>query len=287
MTASAAQAAPAAGATPTEATARHIMSIDVEDWFHCMDPEPANWHRYQRRAGDATRTLLDIFDRTGARCTFFVLADVARHEPKLIEQIAAAGHEIASHGSEHRLVYTQSPEDFRRDVADSLDLLEDITGARPVGYRAPYFSITEKSQWALPILADLGIRYDSSVHPVHNHRYGNPHAARLPHETEAGLLEAPISTFPAGRVNVPCAGGVYFRAFPSPVLHRMYRRLAARGESIVFYLHPWEVDPGHPRIAAPLSLRLRHYWALDRTAAKLERLCRQFRFTTMREGLSL
>ncbi|MGE0462411.1 MAG: XrtA system polysaccharide deacetylase [Vicinamibacterales bacterium] len=262
------------------------MTIDLEDWFHCLDPDPRHWNRYERRADHSTRQVLEIFARTGTRATFFVLADVARHAPALITEIAAAGHEIASHGSEHRFIYSQTRSEFERDVAASLDLLEEITGERPVGYRAPYFSITKRSLWARTVLRELGIRYDSSVHPVHNHRYGIPDAPRLPHETD-GVVEAPISTFPMGRLNVPCAGGVYFRAVPAALTCSMLHRLDRRGEPIVFYLHPWELDPQQPRIPLPMALRARHYWALDRTAHRLERLCRTFCFGTLREALRL
>lgn len=265
---------------------RHAMTIDVEDWFHCLDPDPGRWYRYDRRVGASTRQLLEIFARTGTRATFFVLADVARHDAALIADIAAAGHEIASHGSEHRFVYRQTRQEFERDVVASLDVLEAITGRRPIGYRAPYFSMTRRSLWARPVLRELGIAYDSSVHPVHNHRYGIPDAPRLPHEAD-GVIEAPISTFPVGRLNVPFAGGVYFRALPQRLLWPMLHALDRRGEPIVFYLHPWELDPDQPRIRLPLSLGARHYWALDRTAARLEQLCRSFRFGTLREALRL
>lgn len=265
----------------------HAMSIDVEDWYHPLDQEPANWGRYEHRIVASTRAVLDIFARTGTRATFFVLGHVAEREPRLVEEIRAAGHEIASHGTEHRFIYKQTPDQFEADVRRSVDTLRAITGESVAGYRAPYFSITKDSLWALPILKRLGFIYDSSVHPVHNHRYGIPDAPRLPHPVDAGLTEVPISTFPLPRINLPFAGGVYFRAFPWPMIRRLCRTLAARGERIVFYLHPWEIDADHPRIPLPASLRLRHYLSLDKTAPKLERLCREFRFTTIREALAL
>jgi len=265
----------------------HAMSIDVEDWYHCLDPEPGNWSDYESRVRSATRAVLDVFARTDTRATFFVLGDVAEREPELVEEIHAAGHEVASHGSEHRFVYRQSPAAFEADVRRSVERLREITGDAVLGYRAPYFSITRRSSWALPVLRSLGLRYDSSVHPVHNHRYGNARAPRLPHSVVPGLLELPISTYPVGPVNVPFAGGIYFRALPWAVVERFCHRLEDRGERIVFYLHPWELDPGQPRISLPRALSMRHYHALDATAAKLERLCRALRFGPMRDAVGV
>lgn len=264
----------------------HAMSVDVEDWYHCLDPEPTRWHLYDHRIVASTRTVLDIFARTGTLATFFVLGAVAEREPRLVEEIRGAGHEIASHGTEHRFVYGQTPEEFERDVRRSIETLRGITGETPRGYRAPYFSITKQSLWALPILRNLGFGYDSSIHPVQNHRYGMPDAPRLPHLVAEGLVEVPISTFPLAGVNVPFSGGVYFRAFPWAVLGRMFRALDRRAERIVFYFHPWELDDEQPRLALPASLRLRHYHALDRASGKLERLCREFRFGTITEVLA-
>jgi polysaccharide deacetylase family protein (PEP-CTERM system associated) len=276
---------PAPLATGEAGPITHAMSIDVEDWYHSLDPDPANWPAYDHRILASTRKMLDILARTGTRATFFILGPVAEREPGLVAEIHRAGHEIGSHGSEHRMVYGQSPAEFEADVRRSVAALEAATGVAPRGYRAPCFSITKRSLWALDILKGLGFTYDSSIHPVHNPRYGIARAPRLPHLAAPGLIEVPISTFPLGSLNLPCAGGVYFRALPWFLLKRMFRRLEARGERIIFYFHPWELDPGQPRIAAPWPLRMRHYHALGRSAAKFERLCRTFRFGTISEAV--
>jgi polysaccharide deacetylase family protein (PEP-CTERM system associated) len=260
------------------------MTIDVEDWYHCIDHDPANWSRYEDRIVDPVRRLLEIFDTTDTLATFFVLGHVADAFPNLIREIHDQGHEIATHGSEHRFVYGQTPEEFEADVSRSMSRLYEITGVRVRGYRAPFFSITRRSLWALPVLKKLRIEYDSSIFPVLNHRYGIPDAPRLPHQTENGLTEIPVSTFPIGRTNVPCGGGVYFRALPLSITMRCYERLARRNEPIVFYLHPWEIDADHPRIPMPATLRVRHYWGLAKTAAKLTRLCSEFPFTSVQHA---
>jgi polysaccharide deacetylase family protein (PEP-CTERM system associated) len=190
---------------------------------------------------------------------------------------------VASHGSEHRFIYHQTPSEFERDVASSIDVLQTITGKSVIGYRAPYFSITKKSVWALEILKRLGIAYDSSIFPARNHRYGMPDAPRQPHMTGAGVFEIPLTTYPISSFNLPCAGGIYFRAFPYALSRACFRRLNRRGESIAFYLHPWECDPGHPVLPVARTLRVRHYWRLDRTADRLAQLLRDFRFVPFRE----
>jgi len=257
------------------------LSFDVEDWYHSLDPEPDNWRRYESRVEGSTRLILDLLEAARVRATFFVLGDVARLHPALVREIHARGHEVASHGMEHRFVYRQTPAEFRADVGASLDLLGSLTGAAVRGYRAPYFSITQASLWALPILSELGVRYDSSIFPVINHRYGIPGAPRTPHRVDGGLLEVPVATLRIGRVNVPCGGGVYFRILPYPLLRAALRALNRRGEEFVFYLHPWECDPGQPRISAPAALRVRHYWGLARTAEKLRRLLDDFPFAPL------
>ena len=275
-------------AAAAQTSLKNALTIDVEDWYHCLDQEPANWSRYQDRIVAPVRELLELFEAASTKATFFVLGHVAERHPELIREIHDAGHEIASHGCEHRFIYNQTPEAFEADVGRSVRLLREITGADTIaGYRAPYFSITSKSLWALPILRKLGFAYDSSVFPVVNHRYGIPGAPRLPHETSEGLIEVPPSTFPLGKMDLPCAGGVYFRVLPLRMLAGMFSRLNARGERVIFYLHPWEIDDGQPRIKLPPFLRVRHYWGLRRCTGKLRRLLSEFRFAPVREVLGL
>lgn len=265
----------------------NALSIDLEDWYHSLRESPADWRALEDRVSLATRQLLGILKETGTRATFFVLGDVAERHPDLVREIQSDGHEVGSHGYAHQFVYRQSPEEFEADVKLSLSLLTSILGCQVLGYRAPYFSITRSSLWARPILRKLGLAYDSSVFPVINHRYGIPDAPRLPYRTAEGLLEVPLSTYPLGRLNVPFCGGVYFRFLPYAVVRQMMRRLERRGEPVVFYLHPWEIDAQQPRIPLPLGLKLRHYWNLAETADKLRRLLNEFRFTSIRDVVKL
>lgn len=262
----------------------HVLTIDVEDWFHSLEPEPRRWEGFEDRIQESVDCVLDLLAEQETHATFFVLGDVALRHPFLVEKIARQGHEVASHGCEHRLVYRQNPEEFAVDVRRSMELLAAITGRKVLGYRAPYFSITRDSLWALGVLSELGLQYDSSIFPVINHRYGIPSAPRLAYQTAEGLLEIPPSTCRVAGCNIPCAGGVYFRIFPYAATHRLLSRLKVRGEPIVFYLHPWELDAKHPRIKVPPALRVRHYWGLSRTADKLRRLLHDFRFQSIAEA---
>ncbi|HYJ78475.1 MAG TPA: polysaccharide deacetylase family protein, partial [Longimicrobiaceae bacterium] len=166
---------------------RNILTIDVEDWYHPLDEDPANWARYEDRIVLATRRVLQVLADNDTHATFFVLGHVADRHHELVREIHRAGHEVGCHGYEHRFVYRQTPAEFESDVGRAARLLSSITGEPVVSYRAPYFSITKKSLWALPILRDLGFKYDSSVFPVHNHRYGIPDAPRLPFTTDEGI----------------------------------------------------------------------------------------------------
>ena len=274
------------GTLPQKRTA-NVLSIDVEDWYHGLDPDTGNWDEYEHRIVRSTRRVMRILRRGGARATFFVLGDVAENHPELVREIHEDGHEVASHGCRHQFVYNLTPKEFEADVARSIDLLYAITGEPVVSYRAPYFSITKKSLWALPILKKLGIKFDSSIFPVVNYRYGIPEAPRNPYRIEDGLIEVPIATYPMGKQNFPCGGGVYFRAFPYRFFKQLYQRMNDRGEMVVFYLHPWEVDPGQPVIEAPLGPRVRHYWALRKTAGRLAYMIRDFDFGPIREVVKL
>lgn len=261
----------------------NVMTIDLEDWYHCLDENPANWHLYEDRVAIAVHRILEILASNHTRATFFVLGHVAERHSELIREIHRLGHEIGCHGYEHKFIYRQSASEFASDVRRASDLLSSIIGEPILSYRAPYFSITQKSLWALAVLRDLGFKYDSSIFPVHNHRYGIPGAPPLPFKTDEGILEFPVSTYPFAHQHIPFAGGIYFRFFPYQFVRSLCRRLNSRVEPIIFYLHPWELDDGQPRIPLPAALRLRHYWKLDQTAGKLNRLLQDFRFAPMRE----
>lgn len=262
----------------------HAMSVDVEEHFQvsAMDPVVArvDWDRHPSRVVENTRRVLDLFDRHGVRATFFTLGWVAARQPGLVRDIVARGHELASHGMGHRRVHTLEPEAFAADVRDSKALLEDIAGVGIAGYRAPSFSIDGRAPWAHRILRDAGYRYSSSVFPLRTDHYGMPEAPRFAYQPfdDDRFLEIPLTTAELGGRRLPCAGGGYFRLLPVRAFTWALQRVAARDrESCVFYFHPWEVDPGQPRVPGlSARARFRHYLNLDRMQPRLEVLCRQF-----------
>lgn len=268
----------------------NAMTIDFEDWYQGLEIPMDRWGGFEDRMELAGRTILDLLDLAGVRATFFVLGAVAERHPHLVREVAAAGHEIATHGHSHTLVYKQSPQVFREELRRSIGVLEDLCETPVIGHRAPFFSITSDSLWALDVLAEAGIRYDSSVFPARNQRYGIPGAPRWPYriETRAGTLhEFPISTWEVAGRRVPIAGGAYFRIWPYALTSRAFRAINRDARSAVFYLHPWEVDPDHPRVDLPHRIRLTHYVNLKATARRLERLLREFAFAPMREVLDV
>ncbi|MGE0408149.1 MAG: XrtA system polysaccharide deacetylase [Amphiplicatus sp.] len=271
------------------------MSVDVEDYFQVWAfsgvIDRARWDGFAPRVADATRRVLDLFDGPGAKATFFTLGWIAERTPSLIRDIVARGHELASHGYDHRKVFDQTREEFREDAGRTKKLLEDIAGVEIAGYRAPGFSIGRATPWAYETLAALGYRYSSSVHPIAHDHYGDPLAPRAPFHPLGGrdFIEAPVATVEFAGRRIPCAGGGWFRAAP----YLLSRRLLARaGASVVgpaiFYFHPWEIDPGQPRIrAAPLKSRLRHYLGLGAAEGKLRRLLEDFRWGRIDAALGL
>ena len=270
------------------------MSVDVEDYFQVSAFESTvdrrRWDRLESRVCQNTDRLLAMFAEFDVRATFFVLGWVADRYPELIGRIAQAGHELASHGYSHRLVYDQSPEEFREDITRARDAIERACGQRVYGYRAPSYSIVERSRWALDVLVEEGYLYDASIFPIHHDRYGIPGAPRHVHRMEcrAGRLwEVPGSTIRYAGVNLPVAGGGYFRLLPYQWTRWGIRRLnRLEGRPAVFYLHPWEIDPAQPRIAASRLSQSRHYRNLDKTEGRLRRLLRDFRFGTVRDVLA-
>lgn len=274
-------------------TLANAMTVDVEDYFHVSafadHLDRSGWGGMESRVEANTRRILELLAGRGIHATFFVLGWVAERHPGLVREIAAAGHEIASHGFSHQLVYKQTPEVFREETLRSKRLLEDLIQAPVDGYRAASYSITSRSLWALDILAEAGFRYDSSVFPVRHDLYGIPGAQEVPHrlKTPAGheLVEFPLSTLNLFGYRLPIAGGGYFRLYPYALTHAGLRSINRRGQPFIFYLHPWEVDPEQPRIAAGWKSRFRHYNNLDRCEARLVRLLGDFEFTTARAVL--
>jgi polysaccharide deacetylase family protein (PEP-CTERM system associated) len=267
----------------------NAMSIDVEEYFHASALEAVaprdRWESLPSRVVPTTQALLELFASRRMTATFFVLGWVADRYPGLVREIAAAGHEVASHGYWHQIVYSLSPEAFRDDVRRSKQVLEDLAGTPVRGYRAPSFSITRKSLWALDILLEEGYTYDASVFPVHHDRYGIPEAPRHAYTLvrPAGTLqEIPPSTMHVAGQNLAVAGGGYFRLLPYGWTRAGIRRLNTHeGRSAIFYLHPWEIDTEQPRLPVGVATRLRHYGNLGRTMGRLTRLIDEFPFTTV------
>jgi len=279
---------------PNGASVVNAMTIDVEDYFQVSGFDDLvkrdDWERLESRVCRNTERLLEIFAEAATHATFFVLGWVAEKFPALVRQIHDAGHELASHGYGHRLIYSTSPAEFRADLYRSRAAIESAAGVRVVGYRAPSFSITERSMWALDVLIEEGYEFDSSIYPIRHDRYGIPDSPRHVHEIErtgGRLWELPGSTVRLAGVNLPIGGGGYFRQLPYFWTARGIRHLnESENRAAIFYLHPWEVDPGQPRISAPLLSSLRHYRNLDKTEIRLKRLLRDFDFGTVSEVLS-
>jgi polysaccharide deacetylase family protein (PEP-CTERM system associated) len=267
----------------------NAMSVDVEDYFHVSVFDGIvprfKWAEMESRVCANTERLLDLFDEYEVRSTFFVLGWVAERHPPLVRRIVERGHEIASHGYAHRLVYDQTPAAFREDVRRAKGLLEDAGGRAVGGYRAPSYSITPRSLWALDVLIEEGHWYDASIFPIRHDRYGIPVSPRepFPIERRSGtLMEVPGSTVRVGPLNLPVAGGGYFRILPYWWTRWGIARVnAVEQRPAVFYLHPWEIDPDQPRLSAGWLGRFRHYRNLDQTEDRLRALLSDFHFGTV------
>ncbi len=263
------------------------ISFDIEDWFQVENLKDVisskDWESCDLRVVQNTRKILQILRGHGTHATFFVLGWIAERCPTLVEEIAAEGHEIASHGYAHELVYNLTPEEFESDLRRSKEVLESITRNRVLGYRAPSFSITPRSQWAVDILKRVGFTYDSSIFPSSFHnRYGFNGTSTLPFRFSNQLVELPLSTYNLFGTRFPLAGGGYFRLFPYSLFYCFFRWLNKQGKAIVFYLHPWELDPGQPRMDVCFNYRLRHYINLHKTERRLERLLGDFKFVPLK-----
>ena len=267
----------------------NMMTIDVEDHFHASVFDEAvprhRWDHLESRVCANADRLLSILDRANVRATFFVLGWVAERFPALVRRIASCGHEIASHGYSHKLIYEDTPDAFRADLRRAKRVIEAAAGTRVVGYRAPSYSVTARSLWALDILIEEGYEYDASIFPIHHDRYGIASSPRHVYRVwrrQGSLWEIPGSTVRLAGLNLPVAGGGYFRLLPYAWtkwgIDRVNRR---EGQPVVFYLHPWEIDPQQPRIPLSRLRRLRHYSNLNRTEARLERLLVDFRFDSI------
>jgi polysaccharide deacetylase family protein (PEP-CTERM system associated) len=273
----------------------NALTVDVEDYFHVAALAKAirreDWDTLAPRVESNTKRLLDIFDEAEITATFFVLGWVAERYPRLIEEIDRRGHEVGSHGFSHQLIYRQSPTEFGEETSRSKKLLEDLIGNAVLGYRAASYSITSESLWALDIIVETGFRYDSSVVPVRHDLYGVPGAKAVPHRlvTESGaeVIEFPPSTLEVLGLQMPVGGGGYFRLYPYGLSRYFLNKINKYGDPFIFYLHPWEIDPDQPRVDnLSLRSRFRHYLNLDKTELRLNRLIRDFRFTTVKSVLA-
>jgi polysaccharide deacetylase family protein (PEP-CTERM system associated) len=272
-------------------TVTHMLSFDVEEYFHveavahCVKPE--QWSAFEKRLPASVERVLNLLAEHDTRATFFILGWVAKNEPEVVKRIAAAGHEIASHGMNHQMLSRMTLEAFRADLLESKKTLEDLTGQKVVGYRAPTFSVMRLTAWAIDVLAEAGFEYDSSIFPVRHDRYGVPDAPTVPH-TALGpgggkILELPPLVWRTLGTNVPVGGGGYLRLLPTWFLTTALTKRKSPG---MIYLHPWELDAGQPELPLTRAARFRHRVNLDKTEGKLRKILSRFRFSSVRESLA-
>lgn len=276
--------------SPSGGPVVNAFTVDVEDYFQVSAFEKHiardDWPKWELRVEANTHRLLELLARYQVRATFFALGWIADRCPRLIREIDRAGHELASHGYWHRLVYSQSATLFREDIRRARRLLQDLSGQPINAFRAPSFSITRETPWAHEILVEEGFEVDSSVFPIHHDRYGIPGASRLIHriETPSGSLwEFPPTVCRLGKMNLPVGGGGYFRLYPFWWTRACLSRINdVERRPFMFYMHPWEIDPGQPLVrGVPLASRFRHRVNLPRTEPRIERLLTSFRFSSV------
>jgi polysaccharide deacetylase family protein (PEP-CTERM system associated) len=274
----------------------NALTFDVEDYYQVEAFKKyikfEEWPKYPSRVVENTRKITDILDERNVKATFFILGWIAERFPDMIKRLTDEGHEIATHGYAHHMVYTQTPADFEKDLALSLEILETISGSKVIGYRAPTYSIIEGAYWAFDILLKYNLLYDSSIFPITHDRYGVPNGERFPHQIRrdpgAAIMEFPLSTLRFGKWNFPIAGGGYMRLLPYWVLKKGIQHLNHQQQSAIIYLHPWELDPEQPKIPnIPATTRVRHYLNLRSTATKLRKLIHDFEFAPIKEVLKL
>ena len=271
---------------------RNILTVDIEEYFHSPAFDALfgmeKWPMLESRLEFCANKMLGILEEFKVSATFFVLGWVAERFPEIIKEIHEKGHEIACHGYSHRFVYRMTPAEFRWEVGRTLEMLEGLVGESVQGYRAPAFTVTEDSLWALDILAEMGFKYDASIYPIYRLRYGIPNCDRFIHRISVGdyhLVEIPASTIAILGKNWPVAGGGYFRLYPYSFTHRAIRKINEEGHPAVVYIHPWELDPNQPRFKPDPKNRFTHYFGLRTAEDKLRRLLRDFSFGPIRDFL--
>jgi polysaccharide deacetylase family protein (PEP-CTERM system associated) len=277
------------------AGAVNILQIDVEDWYCNFDVN--SWKMYEDRVLASTEKVLNILKENRTTATFYILGYIAEQHPELVIRIQHEGHEVGTHGYAHKSLLKMHPEEFEEDLLKSITILKNILGSKTkiLGYRAPQFSITSKTSWAIDILKRAGLKYDSSVFPTKNRLYGVPDAPRFPYHISSShlhggiededFMEVPLSVYrvPGTSYNVPVAGGFYLRFFPYPFIKNALKTINSQKQSAVCYIHPWELDADHPRVP---NLKWYHYWGLSSTENKIRQLVRDFRFTSVKNMLS-
>ena len=270
----------------------HHFTVDVEEYFNFLGFERRvprqRWDELESRVEGSVDDLLEVLAAHGSKGTFFTLGWIAERHPEMVRRIAQQGHEVASHGYSHRRVAELTPDEFREEVRSSKSILEDLVAAPVRGFRAPHFSLVMGCEWALDLLLEEGYEYDSSLFPIRRPGYGYALAQRDPHHLDrpgGRLREIPPATLRVGSVNLPAAGGAYFRIFPYGLVSRALRDCEDRSVPGTFYIHPWEIDPDQPMLDVPRVDRLRHYTGLRGAPAKLRRLLREFRFRAIAESL--
>jgi polysaccharide deacetylase family protein (PEP-CTERM system associated) len=267
---------------------KNIMTIDLEEWYH------ANYHdgffdetdKYEVRIVKNTEKILDLFDKYDIKATFFVLGMEAEKFPELIKKISDKGHDMAVHGYTHDVLYDMSPDDFRKNILKAKGIVENITGKKVIGFRAPSWSINESNMILLNELKEMGFLYDSSVFPVKNMLYGMPNAKRFIHKpvvknNELDIYEIPMTTLRVFGVNIPFSGGFYFRVVPLSIIKAFIKIMNSKKHPVISYLHPREIDTNHPEMDMKFHERLIHYTGIKRCFIKFEKLLKAFRFTSI------
>lgn len=273
----------------------NALTIDVEDWFHASvfnhKISEKEWNKCQSRVTNNVKKILGILQHKNVKATFFILGWVAEKHPEIVELIQSYGHELSTHGYAHKLIYKQTPQEFKTDVKASIEIIESISGTKVIGYRAPSYSIIYETFWAYEVIGELGIKYDSSIFPIKHDIYGVPFAPRFPYKIALDhgmeIYEFPLSTIKIFGKNFPIAGGGYFRLFPYWFIKMGIKKLNNSGKPVIIYFHPWELDPFFPRMKLGVTKNLRTYCNLMLTEQKLKWLINDFKFAPVSEVLNV
>lgn len=272
----------------------NILTFDIEEWYEANYKKIgySNIDSQKSNLENEVKEILYSCEKFGAKATFFILGKVAAERPALVRMIQERGHEIASHGYQHKLVYNLSPQEFKEDVQKSIRLLESITGEKILGYRAPSWSISKKVFWAYPILAELGLKYSASIFPIKTFLYGIPDAPRFPHlinieGQRKNILEIPASTIKLFNRNIPFSGGFYFRFLPTWLISKGIKKNNKEKQPVILYIHPREIDPNLPKLKLSCKEYFIHYWGISKTKNKLEEILKNFNFTSIKSELLL